>query len=162
MGSPQHADRGKLGGLKRRMVMRDLALGELSQADIARKYGVKDPSITEFKQRHAEAIEAIRREQDNEYAGILIAQKAARLAALEEIYETAMQPTVKVAGKDATVVRDPVTGDVVYEIDGRAAMQAIKQAAEETGQLYTRVQMTGDMQTTTTYRIEGVDPGDLQ
>lgn len=165
MVAPQHVDRGKLSGLRRRMVMRDLALGEMTQTQIAEKYGVVPSSITEFKQRHADQIAAIQAHAEDEFAGMLITQKAARLAALEEILEKSLAPTPKISVKGDVVQRiNPETGqrEEIMEIDARAAMQALKQAAEEMGQLPTRIQMTGDMQTTTTYRIEGVDPKDLR
>ena len=42
------------------------------------------------------------------------------------------------------------------------AMQALKSVAEEMGQLPTRLQVSGEMATTTTYRIENVNPEDLK
>lgn len=164
MGAPQHADREserfKLGGLKRRQIVRELALGEMTQQALADKYGVVQSAIAAFKQRHADEIEAVRQNADDEFAGILIAQKAARLASLAEIHEKAMQPTPKITNK-GTVAIDPRDGEIIQEFDGRLAAQVLKQAAEEMGQLPTRLEVKGDMQTTTTYRIEGVDPSDL-
>jgi hypothetical protein len=160
MVAPQHADRGKLGGLRRRQIVRELALGEFTQQALADKYGVTQGAIAQFKQRHADEIEAVRQNADDEFAGILIAQKAARLASLAEIHEQALTPMPKIApsGKPA---RD-ADGNPVLEVDGRLAAQVLKQAAEEMGQLPTRLQINGDMQTTTTYRVEGVSPDDLR
>ena len=158
----QHNDRGKLSGRIGRQLARELALGNLSQSALAEKYGVVPSSITEFKQRRAEEIAAIAAHADDEYAGMWITKKMARLAELEKIYDTAMTPTPKVAGKDADQVRDPETGQAVYEIDGRAAMQALKQAAEELGQLATRVNIAGGLDVRTNYTVEGVSPEDLR
>jgi len=159
--APQHRDRGVLGGLNRRRVMRDLALTDMTQQAIADKYGVSQPAVAAFKRKHAEAIAEIAADADNEYAGIWIAQKQNRLEALAEIVEIAMQPTPKITNK-GTVVFHPETGDLVQEVDGRLAAQVMKQAAEEMGQLPTRLQVSGDLNTTTTYRVEGVSPEDLK
>jgi transcriptional regulator with XRE-family HTH domain len=157
-------DRGKLGGLVRRQVIRDLALSGLSQTALAEKYGVSQPSISEFKARNAEEIAAVMADAENEFAGILIAQKAARLAAYQELYGVAVSPTPKISasGKTVTYV-DPESGEsgVVMEVDVRAAATVLKQAAEEMGQLPTRLQVSGEMATTTTYRIENVSNDDL-
>jgi hypothetical protein len=158
-------DRGKLGGLKRLQVMRLLALGELSQSQIGAQFGVTQQSVSEFAQRYATEIAEIRANLADEFAGLWIAKKVNRLAMYEEIAQQALKPTPKVtpAGK---VVRDvdPATGTVetIMEIDGRLAAQVAKQAAEEMGQLPTRLQVSGEMNTTTTYRVEGVAPEDLQ
>jgi hypothetical protein len=168
MAAPQHADRDserfKLGGLKRRQIVRELAFGEFTQQALADKYEVSQPAIAKFKARHADEIEAVRADAEDEFAGILIAQKAARLASLAEIHEKAMKPVPKVGNNGKVVERiNPETGEreTLQEWDGRLAAQVLKQAAEEMGQLPTRVQVSGDMQTTTTYRIENVSNDDL-
>lgn len=158
-------DRGKLGGLKRYQVMREIAAGGQTQREIAEKYSVTQQSVSEFAQRYAVEIQEIRENMADEFAGLWITKKHNRLAMYEEIAREALKPTPKVtpAGK---VVRDvdPITGNVetVMEIDGRLAAQVAKQAAEEMGQLPTRLQVSGEMNTTTTYRVEGVAPEDLQ
>lgn len=168
MVAPQHRDRGKLGGLKRRQVIRLLAAEEITRSEIARRYDVSPAAITQFADKHAEEIKAVRANMDDEFAGILIAQKASRLAAYGELYEIATTPTPKISANGKTVEVfevDEETGEgkssMVMEVDVRAAATVLKQAAEEMGQLPTRLQVSGDMQTTTTYRIEGVDPSDL-
>lgn len=153
-------ERGKLGGLKRRQVIRLLAAAELTQAEIARRYGVTDGAITQFKDRHEQEILAVREKMDEEFAGIAIADKVNRVAMLEEIAEKAMEPTPRVDNKGFFVV-DPVTGEHVYEFDGRLAAQVLKQAAEEMGQLVQRSSVTADVGVTTNYKIDGVDPGAL-
>lgn len=161
-------DRGKLGGLKRNGLIRKLALGGQSQADLARQYDVTDGAITQFRDRNAEAIAAIRADAEDEFAGILIAQKAERLRAYEELYEVATEPTPKISPsgklvKEWIMDEDGVSSEVVvHEVDVRAAAQVLKQAAEEMGQLPTRLQVAGELGVTTTYRVEGVNPSDLQ
>jgi transcriptional regulator with XRE-family HTH domain len=164
MSGATKADRSKLGGLVRRQVVRDLALSGLSQDALAEKYGVSQQAISQFKARNAEEIAAVAAKADDEFAGILIAQKAARLAAYQELYGVAVSPTPKISasGKTVTYV-DPESGEsgVVMEVDVRAAATVLKQAAEEMGQLPTRLQVSGELATTTTYRIENVSNDDL-
>lgn len=163
MSGATKADRSKLGGLVRRQVVRDLALSGKTQDELAEKYGVSQQAVSQFKARNAEEIAAVAAAADDEFAGILIAQKQNRLAAYQELVEKALEPTPKVtpAGKLIKLVDEDGSEKVVMEVDVRAAATVLKQAAEEMGQLPTRLQVSGDMQTTTTYRIEGVDPSDL-
>ena len=97
-----------------------------------------------------------------------IAQKVARLAEYERLHEIALTPTPKVAPSGKIVrerIEDAETGleveVMVSEVDGRLAAQVMKQAAEEMGQLPTRLQVTGDMTVRTNYTVTGVDPKDL-
>jgi hypothetical protein len=158
------SERGKLGGLKRLQVMRELAAGGQSQEAIAAKHGVTQGAVSQFAKKYAVEIQEIRENMADEFAGLWITKKHNRLAMYEEIAAQALKPTPKVtpAGKLITVI-NPETHEpeVVMEIDGRAALAAGKQAAEELGQLATRVQLGGELATTTTYKIEGVQPEDL-
>lgn len=157
MSGESHRDRGKLGGLLRGQIIRELALGDMTQRALAEKYDVSDAAITKFKQRNADAIAAVRADAEDEFAGLLIAQKVRRVAAYEDILRSALAPKPKITNK-GTYVIDPSTGEYVYEIDAGAAMTALKNVAEEMGQLVNRQSITGDMQTTTTYRVEGINP----
>jgi hypothetical protein len=160
MTGASRTDRGKLGGLMRGQIIRELAVGDMNQAELARKYDVTEGAITQFKQRNADAIAEVRANAEDEFAGLLIANKARRIAAYEDILRKAMQPTPKVDNKGGQV-RDPETGEPVYEFNASAAMTALKNVAEEMGQLASRIQLQGDLTTTTTYKIAGVDPEDL-
>jgi hypothetical protein len=169
MSGATKGDRSKLGGRVARALARDLALTKLSQTALAEKYGVTQSSISEFKARRAEEIAAIAADADDQYAGIWIAQKEARLAELARLHDIALTPTPKVAPSGKIIrewVTDPETGVdtevIVSEVDGRLAAQVMKQAAEEMGQLPTRLQVSGDMSIKTNYTVEGVDPKDLR
>jgi|ERR1700745_2019787 len=158
------AARSPLGGLRHRQVVRDLALGNFSQDELAEKYGVSQSAISQFKSRHAVEIAAVAADADDAYAGILIADKQARIAAYQAIHDEALVPVPKVtpSGKPALRINKE-TGEIeeITEVDHRAAMQALKSVAEEMGQLPTRLQVSGELSTTTTYRIEGVSNEDL-
>jgi hypothetical protein len=164
MTGASRADRGKLGGLNRRKVVRLLAAAEISRSEIARRFDVTPGAITLFADRYAEEIRAVAEKMDDEFAGIAIADKVARLGMYQEIAERALTPTPKITNKGTVAVHvNTETGEVetIYEFDGRLAAQVGKQAAEEMGQLVQRSQVSGDLNTTTTYRIAGVDPEDL-
>ena len=150
----------KLDGLVKRKLIRELALGALKQTQLADKYDVTPAAITLFKQRNADEINAIRADMDNEYAGLLIVQKAYRLGTLQTLLEMALtpQPKVSASGRVAYVT-DPATGEerMVEEIALDSATRILKQVAEEMGQLPTRVQLSGELTEHVTYKIEGPD-----
>ena len=64
----------------RRTLCRELAAGEVKRAALARKYGVTPAAITLFAKRHGAEIDAIKRDLDDQFAGLWIADKAARIA----------------------------------------------------------------------------------
>ncbi len=160
MSGASKADRMPLGGRHARALARELALGNMSQASLAEKYGVSPSAISQFKAKHAEEIKAIAANADDEYAGMWIAQKQARLAEYERLHGLALTPTPKIDNKGGYVI-DRETGEQIYEVQLGEARQIMKNAAEEMGQLPNRLQIQGDMQTTTTYRFEGVEPDAL-
>lgn len=70
---------------------RELAAGEVKRAELARKYGVSRTAITKFAQRHKGRIAEIKAHLDDEYAGLWIAQKQNRIAALMADYEATLE-----------------------------------------------------------------------
>lgn len=145
----------------RRAIMIELATGNKTQAAIAREYGASEPSITLFKQRHLAEIEAIRENALDEFTGIAIAKKAARLQAYEDILQKCLIPTPKMAGKE--YVHDPKNNnELVYEIDAAAAVKVLRNVAEELGHLPSRVVVAGGLEVKTNYTLNGVDPENLK
>lgn len=144
-------------------LIRELALGNQLQSELAEKYDVTPAAITYFKQRNADAIEAIRKDSNDEFAGILIVQKAHRLGLLEQLIREALtpQPKVSASGRVAYVERDDGTSEMVEEIALDSAARMIKQVAEELGQLPNRLTLSGNVDIHTTYAVEGIDPTDL-
>ena len=94
---------------------------------------------------------------DDEFAGILIARKEERLSAYQELYEAATTPVPVHDPRTGKPLID-ASGEPYMEADGNLAAKVLKQAAEEMGQLPTRLQVQGGLDVTTNYRIEGVDP----
>lgn len=144
-------------------LIRELALGSQTQSQLAEKYDVTPAAITYFKQRNADAIEAIRKDSNDEFAGILIVQKAHRLGLLEQLIQKALEPQPKVSasGRVAYVEKDDGSTEMVEEIALDSAARMIKQVAEELGQLPNRLTLSGDVNVHTSYRVEGVDTDDL-
>lgn len=60
-------------------LMRELAEGKLSQYALAERYGVTQGTISQFKSRHALAIEEIQKGFEDEFAGLWIADKTNRI-----------------------------------------------------------------------------------
>lgn len=118
----------------RRALCRDLALSNVTQSDLAEKYGVTGGAITQFKQRNAQEIEAIRADSADEYAGLLLAQKQARIATYSEMIE-----------------------DAHARGDAKTAGRLLRQIAEELGALPQRVAISGQLDTQSRYVIDGVD-----
>lgn len=118
----------------RRALCRDLALSDVTQSDLAEKYGVTPSSITTFKQRHVQEISAIQQDTADEYAGLLLASKQARIATYSDMIEQAHD-----RGDDKTAGR------------------LLRQIAEELGALPQRTVISGQLDTQSRYVIDGVD-----
>jgi predicted transcriptional regulator len=143
------------------MLQQDLAHGGMSQEKLGEKYGVSQQAVSDFAARHAATIQQIRDDAADEFAGLAIAKKAARLEVYRELLDACMQPVPKVAGKDAKYVRDE-DGQIVYEIDAGVASKILRQVAEELGHLPNRVTLSGDVGVTTNYTVNGVAPEGLK
>lgn len=103
---------------ERRQLCRELATGEQTRAALARKYGLSRGAITQFAQRHAREIDDIKAALDDEFAGLWVADKAARLA----VYQADIE-----ASADG-----PYSGHYEQVRTRQAGLRAV---AEELGQL---------------------------
>src|SRR6266851_2534192 len=72
---------------ERHQIARALALGLMTQAQLAEQFGVTRSAIAMVGARSKVMIEEIRRNAADEYAGLWIAQKVSRVAALQETWE---------------------------------------------------------------------------
>jgi hypothetical protein len=126
---------------ERRALCRELAVGEVTGAALARKYDVTRQAISAFKKRHAAEIDAIKADLDNEFAGLWIAQKSARIAAYQA---------------DLEASEGGGFGSHFEQI--RTRTQVLKAVAEELGQLPPRATITI---VPVQHILEGVDPSAL-
>lgn len=144
------AERGALErGHIRLALIRELASGEQTQAALAEKYGVSTAAVSQFKDRHALRIDEVRRNADQEYAGVWIAEKRNRIEELQGVVEYCHD----LLGDSEKQARVNVgTAEVI-----RTALSALHQASEELGQLPARgLRHEGGV--SVRYVIEGVDP----
>lgn len=110
---------------ERRQLCRELATGELSHVQLGKKYGVTRQAITAFRKRYAREVDDIKANLDDEFAGLWVADKAARIAA--------MQADVEMSA----------TGDYAEHYEQiRTRTQIHRAIAEELGQLPPRSTIT--------------------
>jgi predicted transcriptional regulator len=119
----------------RNALIRDLAIGNQTQTQLAAEFGVSQSAICEFKQRHEDEIIEVTNDLANEYAGLRLAEKAERIATYTDIIETALD-----------------TGET------KNAIRALRNIAEELGHL--KLNIAADVNTTR-YVIETPDGTDL-
>jgi hypothetical protein len=128
------------GWVKHRLI-RDFALGEKSGRTLAAEYGVSQTSISAFKKRNEMAIEEVRNNLADEYAGVWVAQKLNRIREYQE------------AAEKMSSGESPRNAEVLTSI--------LKAVAEELGQLPARQQVNVSTENVT-YQIVGINVDDLQ
>lgn len=132
-------------------LIRQLALGELSQAELARRHDVTPAAMTRFVQRHAERIAEVASKIDDQFAGIELADKVARVAVLNQqvLADLELLADPDTAGK-AGVQRAEMV---------RVIQSGVRAIADELGQIPARVQVqhSGALDV----RLNGVDLGAL-
>lgn len=119
--------------LTRGQLIVDLVTEEMSQVELAEKYGVNKSSITRFKNRHQGIIDERRERLMDEYSDLWVASKYNRLAARQNEVEELME-------MDTT----PRTAEVIDKL--------LNSAADELGELQTKVAIE-----VAEYRITGID-----
>lgn len=119
------AKRPRLTPFDRREIQRALADGTEKRAAIARRFGVTAGYITQFAKQYAREIDDIRRDLDNEFAGLWIASKVNRVIAYQADY--------------ARTLTDPKSTHHEWV---KARAQILHQVAEEMGQLPPRATLT--------------------
>jgi predicted transcriptional regulator len=125
-----------------RQLCRDLAVGNVSQSQLAEKYGVGPSAISYHAKKNAEEIAAIKADIENEFAGMWIAQKQSRVAEYQSDAERINTALDKSDELDPKLLR--------------AKNAALKAAAEEMGQLSAKVQVQVQTQQVD-YWIDGCD-----
>ncbi len=134
-------------GWVRHKLQRELALGEKDHPTLAREYGVKPTAIMEFKKRHQTAIDEMIRDMEAEFKGLWIAEKAVRLAVLQQ---------------DVEELDEEEWDDAKSRLDAvKTKHNALMQAARELGQIPSTAGVKVDTPSAT-FHIVGVDPKALQ
>lgn len=137
--------RPRIRGRERLNLIGDLAAGLLTGTQLAEKYDRHATQISEFKTRNADEIQAVRDAGGNLLAALWAAQKEQRIAELQ---------------RDIEAVADALDDEDVPPDAAllRAKHSALRQIAEELGQLTVKVDTTQQV----TYRLEGVNTDDLR
>jgi hypothetical protein len=140
-----------LRGHVRLALARDLAAMTSTQTELAAKYGVSQPAISQFIDREQDLIVAIRADMGNELAGLWVAAKAARVAEYERDIEHLNGALGDAEGSDGA----PPAPDLLS-----VKHRALRAVAEELGQLPARmtVKVEGEIRTV----IEGIDIADIK
>lgn len=120
----------------RNKLIRELAEEKVTQVELAERYGVTPVSIGNFKKRHWTEITDVRDDLDNQFAGLWIAKKEARLAEYQD---------------DVDRIGETLNHELL-----KAKQIALRSAAEEMGQLPSRFSMQVNT-APVTYKINGVD-----
>lgn len=138
-GRPATKNHLERGWVKHRLV-RDMAIGEKTRAQLAEQYGVSLTSVTSFRKRHQLEIEEVRNNLADEYAGLWVAKKMQRIAEYQQAAE-------KMAKNES-----PRNQEVLVSI--------LKAVAEELGQLPARTQVNVSTEQTV-YQVVGVSVDDI-
>ncbi len=147
-------------GVKPRLI-RDIALTNMSQGQLAERYDVVQSSISEFISRNRARIEAVRVDSENEYAGVWIADKLNRIEAYAEQVNRIRdllggERDNEEQGKEQGPLRSDEEAGLM-----RVAQSALKSVAEELGQLTTRAKIDASGEIGVRVEMVGVDPDDV-
>lgn len=143
------------GWVKRRLII-DLAKDERTQYELADRYGCSQPAISAFKKRHQLEIASVLDDLSNEYAGLWIAEKSARIAEYQadvdqvnELLQLDMfDDDIPAEVKEAAVTHLPALQ--------RQKARALRNVAEEMGHLPARTIINVNDRRAS-YSVEGVD-----
>lgn len=126
-------------------LIRQLAVGEFTQRELAAKYDCTQGAIAAFNNRHRERVEEVKADLANEFAGLWAVKKNARIALYERQCEV-ITAHMEQHGPDA-----PLT---------RALQAAQRGIAEELGDLPIRATVDINANVNTRIQIVG-DGGDF-
>ncbi|HUM06402.1 MAG TPA: hypothetical protein VLT90_13135 [Terriglobales bacterium] len=155
MATPNHLERG---GRKFALV-RDLAKGEQTQRQLAARYGVSQPAISQFAQRYAEEILETRANIDDKLIGLWVADKSARIAEYQDGIEKLKEIIAELTdseSKESALVRAQVSGLM------RTMQAGLRAVADELGSIPVKsLTVTGAQVTytveATQQELEGLD-----
>lgn len=141
-------------------LQRELAVGTVTHAELAKKYGCARSGISTFAKKYQSVIADIAADLDNRYAGLWIADKDKRVAAYQADAELVEAETERVLAERDAMMTDAAKrasgGEREVDEDGelldaqlsvatdlgrlsRIKHRALRSVAEELGQLPTRM-----------------------
>ena len=126
-----------------------LAEGDHTQQQIADMFGVSQARISQLNREHADRIQQMRDDADNEFAGLWVAHKKNRLANYQEDLD-AIEAAIEQHKK--------FNADTVALVRLRDKIQ--RAVAEELGQIPNKMSVKSDNKHVR-YTLEGIDPEDL-
>lgn len=129
-------DRPLRGHVKRKLLL-ELADDKKTLVQLANEYGVSQPAITAFRDRHNLELLGLQAKVEEEVNDLWIAHKANRLAEYQSNYEGIGDP-----GRNVGLLR--------------VGNELLRLVAEELGQIPTKVGLTVN-NTQINYSIEGID-----
>lgn len=149
-------------GWRRTWLIHRVAQGDASDRELGRQLGVNKSSITKFRNRNQAEIEDVRLELADRLDSLWVADKVNRLAEIQQDIEDLNTLISKTFDPPEPGPLDPgpelepgIPDSVVGWI--RAKQVALRNAAEELGQIPNRVTMNMAGGVQVSYRIEGVD-----
>lgn len=139
-------------GIVKHDVMWILAQGELTQDEIAERYGVNQPAVSEFNRRHAHEILALREHLEDEMRAVRTTDKITRAAYYHsqvELSQHFLDEYEESGGKLTQGVSEMI----------RTQQAALRALADELGQIPTKVTVASEA--TVTHIVEGVNLDNL-
>lgn len=130
-----------ISGYKKLQLMRLLAEGEHTQAELAERFETAVGTITQFKHRHKAEIQEIQQNLADEFAGLWIAKKENRISEYQAQAERFRE------SEDPKLVARTQT--------------ALRSVAEELGALPTRQTVNLEGSAKVHHVVNGVDLGDV-
>lgn len=115
-------------------LIKELALGNKSQKELAKEYGYSESAISQFRQRKAAEIQAVIDKTEDEYASLWIADQRNRIAELQDLDEFISELIYSADKLDTAVVNAILR-----------KTQILRNVAEERGHLSQKVETTGSV-----------------
>lgn len=163
-----------LEGRNARQLIRQLASGKKTQVQLAAQYGVTQGAVSQFATRHAQEVQQLKDDASSALDELWISDKGERLRVLMAQVEEAAAKKQAVTLLREWLASAELTDDERIEIAGNlsraaaagnawanTAQKALRNAAEELGQLPATMPRVEVNDNRITYEVVGVDLGKM-